>query len=158
MPAQLSESAAIDRGGSGASPDAGSMFSKVEPIPRGPASRPCPWDKWKFYGGPPRCPSCLRSDKISICSYKTRGFGCDLLCNRCRVLWIDTDSVLCFVCGDVFLAERSRYPFERCSGKHAGICYHINPIESPFCSRCEKIIGSDRNHCRRQLRRMVGLR
>ena len=159
-PEQHSECSAIDREGPGSTPGSGSIvpIGRVPPIPRGPARR-LGWlrDKWPFWGGLPRCPTCL--DRGPIVRLRRCGSG-DFMCNRCCVAWRDTRQALCFICDVPFFTDELRCGADRHS---SGLCcyrtcYHINVIKHPFCPRCAALIGWDREHCRRQLRRMVGLR
>jgi hypothetical protein len=157
MPAQLGSSNAIDRGGSGETPDVGSKtFRLVPSIPRGPAVRFL--GRLDYYqGGPPRCPECRTTARhlVRLCGYHSNIQG-NFHCLRCKVAWFDTDDVECFICGDVYRAEPDR--IHGAYSKRGGTYYHGNRAEDPFCHRCRAIIGRDIAHSRRQLRRMVGLR
>lgn len=157
MPAKLESSGLIAQEGASETLAVGSRFTIVDPVPRGPATR---WDKLgSFYGGPPRCPKCLSSGHVAFTGFRGSKVPGSFHCRRCLVAWLDTDDVLCFICDAVFRAEPWPPEFRtHRESKYAGHCYHINGIRHPFCPKCEAIIGEDRAHCRRQLRRMVGLR
>lgn len=165
MPAKLELSGLIDRDGAGETPAVGSIFRKVKAIPRGRARQDNGRYLEHFCGGPPICPVCLKPNRVAFTGYsgrfaKKHGFKCSFHCKKCLVGWDDTDQVTCFVCDEIFTAERASKdlaPFLG-GGMFTGRCYHINTIQHPFCERCEKIIGNDRAHHRRTLRRMVGLR
>lgn len=174
MLAKLESSGPIDRDGSGEIPDACSTFQRVAPIPRGPA-RQVSFGTTRFssgfayHGGAPRCPQCLKSTFVDFngrnLARQDREAWIGFHCNRCRVWWRDTTVVLCFICENAFTGELEprpgvystlAYP-DAPPLRHAS-CYHINAIKHPFCPACERMIGADSRHSRRQLRRMVGLR
>lgn len=160
MPPELGSSGPIDRDSAGETPEGGSTFTLVEPIPRGPAIQHRWFARdWKYYGGRPRCPVCLKSKTIHFTGYRSKLVNSNFHCIRCLVAWFDPEVALCFVCDAVFQTERNSSKFtgdpER---QYTSTCYHLNVIEHPFCPKCEAIIGVDKSHSRRELRRRVGLR
>ncbi len=175
-PAQLGSSNPIDREGTGVTPVAGSTFHLIDSIPRGPARlddamRSGSWryisdgklrynSAWRYRGGKPRCPICL-SHKNSLISFSGANIPSDFHCRKCLVYWVDSDDAQCYVCGDIFRTKPPHHDamFVRGTTREGlGVCYHLNSIDYPFCDRCALAIGSDTNHCRRELRRRVGLR
>lgn len=161
MAAQLGSSGAIDRDGSGATPDAASRFTLVPAIPRGRAELSDFDDRRVTYrGGAPRCPRCLKSSAVAFNGYRGQIKG-TFHCNRCLTCWRDIGSALCYICDDPFQIPRNSGDLAAVMGHLShefGSCYHLNTISQPFCKRCTVIIGTDQRHRRRQLRRMVGLR
>ncbi len=155
VPAKLESSDAIDRGGSGETPEVGSTFTLVPPVPRARAQFYKLHGDWRYDGGPPRCPSCSSSARrlVRFTGYRSKTDGA-FHCLRCHVAWFDTDLAACYVCDQPFRIDRV-VPGTNVS---VGTCYHINRIGEPFCRRCRAAIGTDDKHSRRQLRRMVGLR
>lgn len=182
MPAKLGSSVAnkgrqdgnalaVDREGTGETPVAGSIWIRMDPIPRGTATI-YDWSRragrrYFYVGGSPRCPKCLKSSFIDQTGYSQREIGGAFHCNRCKVFWDDTDQALCYVCDkpfDVPPHNDNRHTHIACTLGRKGrlesffTSYHHNGINHPFCPRCEAHIGRDVNHSRRTLRRTAGLR
>jgi hypothetical protein len=153
MPAQLGSSDAIDRGGSGETPDVGSTFTLVPAIPRGPALQYKWFGEFKYYGGPPRCPRCRKSTaRIHFTGSRRSKVGGSFHCIACLVCWFDTREVTCYVCDEPYTASVDKHL------RDWNTCHHLNRTDDPFCPKCTAIIGTDNQHRRRKLRRMVGLR
>lgn len=122
-------------------------FRQVDPIPRG-RPHPNPHMPSMFLGGAPRCPVCLKSC-AQFNAYRMRlkhGAGFGFNCPRCRVWWLDTRLVLCYVC---------EQPFEHDFSDALSSCYHLNTVHRPCCPSCSPLVQNRLSVRRRSLRRLI---